>query len=81
RHFEVGREADPLELSKDMQKLVSGNLNRHFDGMRLTPSDKADIAGILKDPKSYQAKSPITDSRLTTFESYQTKTKGIIQKT
>lgn len=81
RHFEVGREADPLELSKDMQNLVSGNLSRHFDRMRLKPSDKADIAGILKDPKSYQAKSPITASRLTTFESYQTKTKGIIQKT
>lgn len=40
-----------------------------------------EIKSILEDPKNYKTKSPITTNRIASFEAYQTKTKGIIQKT
>ena len=40
-----------------------------------------EIKSIIENPKNYKIKSPITTNRITSFEAYQSKTKGIIQKT
>ncbi|MGY2292124.1 tyrosine-type recombinase/integrase [Pseudomonas sp. SDO528_S397] len=40
-----------------------------------------EIKSIIENPKHYKIKSPITTNRITSFEAYQAKTKGIIQKT
>ncbi|PRA61281.1 hypothetical protein CQ065_18565 [Pseudomonas sp. MYb187] len=40
-----------------------------------------EVKSILDSPKNYKIKSPITTNRITSFEAYQVKTKGIIQKT
>ncbi|MBI6915987.1 tyrosine-type recombinase/integrase [Pseudomonas juntendi] len=40
-----------------------------------------EIRSILDNPSNFKIKSPITTNRIASFEAYQTKTKGIIQKT
>lgn len=40
-----------------------------------------EIKSIIENPKNYNIKSPITTNRITSFEAYQAKTKGIIPKT
>ena len=40
-----------------------------------------EIRSILDKPSNFKIKSPITTNRIASFEAYQTKTKGIIQKT
>ena len=62
-----------------LQKIVE-----HYEitaGQTISVSSIEEIKSILDNPTNYKIKSPITTNRIASFEAYQTKTKGIIQKT
>ncbi|MDY7070516.1 hypothetical protein PshuTeo2_05380 [Pseudomonas hunanensis] len=50
-------------------------------GQTISVTSIEEIRSILDNPNNYKIKSPITTTRIASFEAYQTKTKGIIQKT
>lgn len=50
-------------------------------GHAISISNIEEIRSILDNPSNFKIKSPITTHRIASFEAYQTKTKGIIQKT
>lgn len=82
RHFRVGGvEPDPLQLHRDMQSLMQGNMERQVTALVLEEVDKEEIKQILKDPSHYRAKSPITTARINAFKIHQEQVKGIVQKT
>ena len=81
RHFEEGKTLDPFAFNRDLQSLVQSNMERQADALPLKPVDREDIRQILKDPSHYQAKSPITTTRINAFKTFQEDVKGIIQKT
>lgn len=81
RHFEIGSKPDDLAFNRDMQALIQNNMERHTNALPLKAVDREDIRQILKDPSHYQAKSPITTTRIKAFKTFQEDVKGIVQKT
>lgn len=81
RHFEVGSVPNDFGFNRDIKSLVQANMDRQASTLPLKPAEREDVRQILKDPSHYTTKSVITTSRIASFEAYQSKTKGIIQKT
>ncbi|WP_317246680.1 MULTISPECIES: site-specific integrase [Pseudomonas chlororaphis group] len=73
------RKVERINDYTHLQKTVE-----HYEitaGHAISVSNIDEIRSILDNPSNYKIKSPITTNRIASFEAYQTKTKGIIQKT
>ncbi len=71
----VERFNDYIQLNKSMQNYLITS------GKSISAESINVVKSIIESPKNYKIKSPITTTRIKAFEEYQTKTKGIIQKT
>ncbi|MQX54667.1 site-specific integrase [Alcanivorax sediminis] len=67
--------ANWVQFQKELTELLQGEVVT-----AINPVNQKEVGQILKDPSHYRAKSPITITRLDSFEEYQRK-RGIVGKT
>lgn len=71
-----------LDLAESVELLKAMSMHAQADVFdNLQPVDPEEIKKILKDPSEYRSKSPITATRLKEFAEYQSKVRGVAQKT